>query len=103
MQDAPLTEDDKDPLNLRVLRILVTVLTVVMIVGLITVVITFVTRFPGGDGVALPDQVTLPEGVRASAVTMGADWYAVVTDEDRILIFDRASGELRQSVEITAP
>ena len=48
MQDAPLTEDDKDPLNLRVLRILVTVLTVVMIVGLIAVVITFVTRFPGG-------------------------------------------------------
>ncbi|TBX29126.1 DUF6476 family protein [Nioella sediminis] len=101
MQDAPLTEDDKDPLNLRVLRILVTVLTVVMIVGLIAVVITFVTRFPGGDGVSLPDQVTLPEGVRASAVTMGEGWYAVVTDDDRILIFDRDSGELRQSVEIS--
>lgn len=101
MQDAPLTEDDKDPLNLRVLRILVTVLTVVMIVGLIAVVITFVTRFPGGDGVSLPDQVTLPEGVRANAVTLGEGWYAVVTDDDRILIFDRDSGDLRQSVEIS--
>ena len=100
MQNAPLTEDDKDPLNLRVLRILVTVLTVVMIVGLIAVVITFVTRFPGGDGVDLPEQVTLPEGVNASAVTMGAGWYAVVTDDDRSLIFDRASGALRQTVEI---
>jgi hypothetical protein len=86
-----------------VLRILVTVLTVVMIVGLIAVVITFVTRFPGGDGVSLPDQVTLPEGVRARAITMGEGWYAVVTDDDRILIFDRASGELRQNVEITTP
>lgn len=101
MQNAPLTEDDKDPLNLRVLRILVTVLTVVMIVGLIAVVITFVTRFPGGDGVTLPDQVTLPEGVRANAVTLGEGWYAVVTDDDRILIFDRDSGDLRQSVEIS--
>jgi hypothetical protein len=81
----------------------VTVLTVVMIVGLIAVVITFVTRFPGGDGVSLPDQVTLPEGVRARAITMGEGWYAVVTDDDRILIFDRASGELRQNVEITTP
>lgn len=103
MQDAPLTEDDKDPLNLRVLRILVTVLTVVMIVGLIAVVITFVTRFPGGDGVSLPDQVTLPEGTRATAVTMGEGWYAVVTEDDRILIFDRDSGALRQEVEIAAP
>ena len=89
-------------MNLRLLRLLVTVLTVVMIVGLIAVVITFVTRFPGGDGgIGLPDEVTLPEGVRASAVTMGADWFAVVTDDDRILIFDRDSGALRQSVQIT--
>jgi len=100
MQDAPLGEDDKDPLNLRVLRILVTVLTVVMIVGLIAVVITFVTRFPGGDGVLLPDQVTLPEGVSATAVTLGSDWLAIVTEDDRILIFDRDSGALRQTVEI---
>lgn len=101
MQNAPLTEDDKDPLNLRVLRILVTVLTVVMIVGLIAVVITFVTRFPGTGSVSLPDQVVLPEGVGASAVTLGQGWYAVVTDDDRILIFDRDSGELRQTVEIS--
>lgn len=103
MQDAPLTEDDKDPLNLRVLRILVTVLTVVMIVGLIAVVITFVTRFPGGDGVTMPDQVALPEGITATAVTLGPDWFAVVTDDDRILIFDRDSGALRQTVEIQSP
>ena len=95
-----MTEDDKDPLNLRVLRILVTVLTVVMIVGLITVVVTFVTRFRGSAPAPLPEQVTLPEGVRATAVTYGGDWYGVVTDDDRILIFDRATGDLRQTVDI---
>ena len=99
MDDTPATED-RDPLNLRVLRILVTVLTVTMIVGLITVVAVFVTRFESGSPVALPDQVTLPEGERARAVTFGPDWYAVVTANDLILIYDRASGDLRQTVTI---
>lgn len=96
----PLAADDPDPLNLRVLRILVTVLTVTMIVGLITVVAVFVTRFESRSPVALPDQVTLPEGVTARAVTFGPDWYGVVTDADEILIFDRADGTLRQTVRI---
>jgi len=91
---------DPDPLNLRVLRILVTVLTVTMIVGLITVVVTFVTRFPDAAPVALPDTVTLPEGQVARAVTFGPDWYGVVTETDQILIFDRADGALRQTVQI---
>ena len=91
---------DPDPLNLRVLRILVTVLTVTMIVGLITVVTVFVTRFESGTPVALPDAVTLPEGVTARAVTFGSDWYGVVTDTDQILIFDRTDGALRQTVQI---
>ena len=99
MDDTPATED-RDPLNLRVLRILVTVLTVTMIVGLITVVAVFVTRFESGSPVALPDQVTLPEGESARAVTFGPDWYAVVTANDLILIYDQASGDLRQTVTI---
>lgn len=99
-----MTEDDPDPLNLRVLRILVTALTVVMIVGLITVVIVFVTRFPSADGgttLSLPSQIELPEGVTADAVTMAEDWYAVVTTDQRILVYDRTTGNLLQTVEIT--
>lgn len=99
MDDTPATED-RDPLNLRVLRILVTVLTVTMIVGLITVVAVFVTRFESGSPVTLPDQVTLPEGESARAVTFGPDWYAVVTQSDLILVYDRASGDLRQTLTI---
>jgi Family of unknown function (DUF6476) len=101
MNEPPAADShDPDPLNLRVLRILVTVLTVTMIVGLITVVVTFVTRFPDSTPVALPVTVSLPEGLTARAVTFGPDWYGVVTDGNQILIFDREDGTLRQTVQI---
>lgn len=87
-------------MNLRVLRILVTVLTVVMIVGLITIVAVFVTRFPSGGGeLMLPEAIELPDGITAEAVTFGADWIAVISG-DQILIYDRMTGTLRQSVDI---
>ena len=54
----------------------------------------------GGPEVLAMETVALPDGVRAEAVTFGAGWYAVVTDADTILIFDSATGALRQSVEI---
>ena len=102
MRDTPAaTEHDPDPLNLRVLRILVTVLTVTMIVGLITIVTVFVTRFESGSPIALPDQITMPDGQTANAVTFGPGWYGVVTASGQFLIFDRETGELRQTVEIT--
>lgn len=79
-----------------------TVLTAVMIVGLVTIVALLVIRLqaPGPAALALPDMVELPEGARALAFTQGRDWYAVVTEGNEILIFDRATGALRQRVEI---
>ncbi len=74
-------------------------LTGVMIAGFIVLVVLFVTRF----GVApppLPETVALPDGEVARAVTLGTDWIAVVTESDVILVFDRATGTLRQRVEI---
>lgn len=74
-----------------------------MIVGLLVIVSLLVTRFWGQEAparLALPDSITLPEGARATAFTQGAEWYAVVTDDDRILIFDRASGALRRVVDL---
>ena len=74
----------------------------VMIAGFLLIVALFVIRLsedrPGV--LALPDHVDLPDGTRAVAFTVGADWYAVVTDDNRILIFDRASGALRQTVTV---
>ncbi len=92
-----------EPANLRFLRRLVTVLTAVMIAGLVAIVSLIVIRFTAATKTPapLPAEITLPSGATASAFTQGADWYAVVTTDDRILIFDRATQELRQTIEIT--
>ncbi|WP_299967031.1 DUF6476 family protein [uncultured Roseobacter sp.] len=88
-----------EPANLRFLRRLVTVLTAVMIGGVILIIALIVMRFnaPAPD---LPDQLTLPGGASAVSFTQGPDWYAVVTDADEILIFDRVTGQLKQTVTI---
>ncbi|MGJ8544906.1 MAG: DUF6476 family protein [Sulfitobacter sp.] len=91
--------DPLEPANLRMLRWLVTVLTVVMIAGVIVVISLLVTRL-NDRGPVLPAQITLPQGTTARAITMGQGWYAVVTDTDQILIFDKLTGKLRQTLQI---
>lgn len=68
-----------------------------MIVGLVTVVALIVMRFRE-DGPILPEEIALPDGVAVQAVTTGDGWYALVTEDDRILIYDRITGALRQEV-----
>ncbi len=85
---------------IRFLRWLVTGLTLTMMAGLIVIIVLFVTRFPNMRSVALPDSVTLPDGSTATAFTRGPDWFAVVTDGSEILIFDAATGALRQRVAV---
>lgn len=72
-----------------------------MIIGLLTIVVLLVIRL-GADTaiVQVPDTITLPTGVQATAFTQGPDWYAVVTDGGEILIFDAATNELRQTIDI---
>ncbi len=88
-----------EPPNLRFLRRLVTVLTVVMIGGVIVITALLVMRF-SGSAPALPETLALPDGTRAAAFTQGRDWFAVVTTDDRILIYDRITGLLRQTITI---
>jgi len=91
------------PQGLRVLKIMVFVLTGTMIVGLVTIVSLLVIRLPGSLPAApLPDAIELPGGERPVAFTATARWYAVVTADDEILIYDRATGELRQRIAVTA-
>jgi hypothetical protein len=101
MDDAP----QGLPPSLRFLKWLVIVLTLTMIGGVITVVGLLVTRMPKAEGAApaLPETIRLPEGARAQAITAGAGWYGVVTTDNRILIFDRASGALIQEVAVALP
>ncbi len=103
MDEPSLSEADER--NLRFLRVLVLVLTSTMIVGIGVLVVLFATRFPGAGkapastGFDLPDTLELPEGATVQAVTKGQGWWAVVTG-DAILIFDAATGALRQQVDL---
>lgn len=80
-----------------------TVLTATMILGVLAIVTLLVIRLqaPAPAALPLPDTIALPEGAIALAITQARDWYAVVTEDGRILIFDRATGALRQEVAIT--
>ncbi|SIO35864.1 hypothetical protein SAMN05444722_1650 [Rhodovulum sp. ES.010] len=99
MDDSP--EPEALPPNLKLLRVLVTVLMVTMIGGFVVIVALFVIRMPGGNAaLPLPETLVLPEGTEPSAFTRGRDWVAVVTADDRILIYDAATGALRQTVHI---
>lgn len=99
MTDTPLPPP-QEPANLKFLRLLVTVLTGTMIVGLCIIITLIVIRYRD-QSAPLPETITLPDGMTATAYTQGRDWYAVVTDGDAILIFDRATGALRQTITIT--
>lgn len=98
-EEAPIS--DQDARTLRYLKWLVTVLTATMILGLLSIVAMLVIRLqPGAAPPPLPEAIALPDGTRAAAFTQGSDWYAVVTSDDRILIYDRATGALRQQIAI---
>ena len=72
-------------------------LTRIMIGGVIVtfdlIVIRLSDRTP-----TLPDQIELPDGASAQALTIGNNWYAVVTDDGRILIFDKTTEKQRQEI-----
>ncbi len=92
-------EDLPEPANLRFLRRLVTLLTAVMIAGLVAILSLIVIRFTNARA-PLPDEITLPPGAKATAFTQGPDWYAVVTADDEILIFNREDHQLRQTIAV---
>lgn len=77
-----------------------TVLTLVMIAGLVTIVGLLVIRLMQPTALPLPENITLPEGTKASAVTLGPGWYGIVTQDNQFLIFDADDGALRQTVTI---
>ncbi|MEN8894304.1 MAG: DUF6476 family protein, partial [Planktotalea arctica] len=92
-------QEFEEPAQLRLLRRLVTVLTAVIFGGVLLIITLLVIRLNDKPAL-LPELVVLPEGIEAKAVTMGESWYAIVTQSDEILIYDRLTGKLRQRVEI---
>lgn len=78
-------------------------LTLTMIAGVITIVMLLVTRMPQAFtavGPDLPAGFALPEGAEAQAVTFGEGWIAVVTTDQRILIY-RQDGTLRDDIALS--
>lgn len=73
-----------------------------MIIGVITVVALLVTRMPAAmrANLPLPEQIILPDGTSAQAFTQGINWYAVVTNDDHILIYSRKTGAILQDISI---
>jgi hypothetical protein len=88
-----------DTSSLRFLRGLVTALTLVMVGGVVTIIILLVMRFREVPP-SLPSEITLPAGAKATGFSQGTEWYAVTTDQDEILIFDRITGRLTQTIRI---
>ncbi len=74
-------------------------LTAVMIGGVLVTFALIVIRLSDRTP-KLPDQIELPDGAKAQALTIGNNWYAVVTEDNRILIFDKTTGNLRQEVTL---
>lgn len=100
MSDTP--EAENLPPSLRLLKWLVIVLTLTMIGGVITVVGLIVTRMPiavTSTAPILPENLVLPANTVPAAVTFGKGWIAVVSEDDRILIFGK-DGRLRQDIMI---
>ena len=97
MDTSPEGPEPQLPPSLRTLKRLVTALTVVMIAGFLVLIGAFVHAV--GEPWP-PGSVDLPEGAEAAAFTQGSDWFAVVTADDRILIYDRLTGRLRQTLAI---
>lgn len=81
------------------LKWLVIVLMVTMIGGVITIVSLLVTRMPDGGAPALPENLSLPDGAVAEAVTVARDMVLVVTQDGRVLVFGR-DGTFRQEIQL---
>ncbi len=78
---------------------MVMLLTAVMIGGVLVTFALIVIRLSDRSP-TLPDQIELPDGAKAQAVTIGNNWFAVVTDDNRILIFDKTTGKQRQQISL---
>lgn len=70
-----------------------------MIGGVVMIIALIVMRFQAVPPL-LPESLSLPDGASAVSFTQGPDWYAVVTDDARILVYDRVTGRLQQTVSI---
>ena len=100
MQDTP--SEISEPANLKLLRRLVTTLMAVMILGFVVLIGLFVMRFSGPSETApvWPAEITAPDGATIIGLSKTPEFYAVITDQNQILIYD-LNHTLTQTIELT--
>ncbi|WP_142079708.1 DUF6476 family protein [Roseinatronobacter monicus] len=92
---------DQPPPDVRLIKWLVLVLTSVMILGVIVIIGLLVTRLGMAPApLALPDSISLPADSTAQAITLAPDWVLVLTQQNEVLLFDRATGALRHQIAL---
>lgn len=96
MDDSP---QPVDTALLKFLKVLVTVLTLTMIAGVVTIVVLIVIRYRQTPP-DFPSVLALPPGTTPEAYTQTKDWYAIVTQDSRILIYSRATSKLVREIVI---
>ncbi len=69
-------------------------------IGGLGLIVTLVVLDYTDRAAPLPEVITLPDGVQARAFTYGKSFYAVVTQDDTILIYDRDSHQLTKEISI---
>ncbi|MDB6177875.1 DUF6476 family protein [Paracoccus sp. Z330] len=101
-----MSEDDNDwnaaakavP-ELRFLKTLVTGLTLVMGLGMVAIVALLWLRLGQPVLPDLPDNIDLPSGTTATAITFAGERIVVMTSDSRVLVYDRA-GRLHGSAAL---
>ena len=74
-----------------------------MIGGIITLVTLIFMRFQDAPvPLELPESIMLPEGSAPLAFTKSEYWYAVVTSNEQILVYD-LNGVLLQTINVELP
>ena len=100
---SDLDQTDLNTPQLTFLRRLVTILTLTMIGGIITLVTLIFMRFQDAPiPLGLPESIMLPDGSTPLAYTQSQDWYAVVTNNKQILVYD-LNGVLFQTIDVEIP
>lgn len=87
--DSDWKEGAKAVPELRFLKILVTGLTLVMGFGIVAIVLLLWIRLGQPVLPELPENIALPEGQAAEAITFAQDWIVVVTGAGEVLLYDR--------------
>ncbi|MCE0505260.1 DUF6476 family protein [Roseivivax sp. GX 12232] len=100
--DDPSETPEPDLLQIRFIKRLVTVLTATMIAGVLVIIVLLVIRLREPLPLALPEDLALPEGAVAEAVTTSRERVLVVTEDGRLLVFAR-DGSLSQTIPLEGP